>query len=153
MANFKNILLYGTVLGLLLVVLNYFQYRLVLMLNAVEWYVGIIALVFTALGIWAGRKLADRSSPKTDLPATDSVKTEAPSCLDTGAVLAKHNITPREYEVLHLMAQGLSNQEIADRLFVSLHTVKTHASNLLAKLDAQRRTQAIQKAKSLGLPL
>lgn len=68
-----------------------------------------------------------------------------------GEMLQRMGITPRELEVLELVAQGLSNQEIADRLFVSLNTVKTHASNIFGKLDAQRRTQAIQKAKALGL--
>jgi ATP/maltotriose-dependent transcriptional regulator MalT len=67
------------------------------------------------------------------------------------ALLAQTGISKREYEVLELMAQGLSNQEIAEKLFVSLNTVKTHTSNLFVKLDAKRRTQAIQKAKELGL--
>ena len=71
--------------------------------------------------------------------------------LSAEKALSDWNITPREYEVLQLIAQGLSNQEIAERLFLSLNTVKTHTSNVFSKLDVQRRTQAIQKAKELGL--
>nr|WP_246202731.1 response regulator transcription factor [Fulvivirga lutimaris] len=60
-------------------------------------------------------------------------------------------ISSREMEVLNVMAEGLSNVEIADKLFVSESTVKTHVSNLLSKLDAKRRTEAIKKAKEYGI--
>ena len=66
-------------------------------------------------------------------------------------ILTETGISKREHEVLELMAKGLTNQEIADKLFVSLNTVKTHTANLFVKLDAKRRTQAIQRAKELQL--
>lgn len=143
--KWANLLFYGLVLGLLLTAMQFFQYRLVLLRHSMEWYVGLVALLFTILGIWAGMKLTRKPTPAAtvvDLPAPLRPKEE---------ILEQSGITPRELEVLDLMARGLSNQEIADRLYVSLNTVKTHASNVFSKLDVQRRTQAIQKAKVLGL--
>ncbi len=140
------ILLYGLALGLLLAALQFFQYRLIVMEHAEEWYIGLIALLFTGLGIWAGGKLT-RKKPADDSPVVTTPFRPKEETLE------KLGITPREMEVLELIALGLSNQEIADRLFVSLNTVKTHTSNVFSKLDAQRRTQAIQKAKELGLLL
>jgi ATP/maltotriose-dependent transcriptional regulator MalT len=96
--------------------------------------------MFTGLGIWAGLRL---TRPKI-------IRDSGPFTVDE-ANLEKLGISKREYEVLELMAAGLSNQEIAEKLFVSTSTVKTHVSNVLAKLDARRRTQAIQQAKELGL--
>ena len=87
--------------------------------------------------------------PKAILPEQEVQV--APSPIVPEEVLRELGISPREYEVLQLMAAGLSNQEIADRLFISLNTVKTHISNLYLKLGVQRRTQAIQKAKEKGL--
>lgn len=138
-----NILIYGLSLGLLLTAIQFSQYRLLTFGNAEPWYVGLIAVLFAVLGIWAGGKLTH----KKVVPET---KPEPASPFNP-ALLEKLGITPREMEVLEAMATGLSNQEIADRLFVSLNTVKTHTSNLFSKLDAQRRTQAIQRAKELGL--
>lgn len=142
--KWATILLYGLALGLLLAALQFFQYRLVILEHAVEWYVGLVALLFTALGIWAGRKWTRKKTADETLAAIAPFRPKED-------VLEQLGITPREMEVLELIAQGLSNQEIADRLFVSLNTVKTHTSNVFSKLDAQRRTQAIQKAKTLGL--
>lgn len=142
--KWATIPLYGLVLGLLLAALQFFRYRLLIMEHATEWYVGLIALLFTGVGIWAGKKL---TRPKTASIAL----TDAGRFRPKAEVLEQLGITPRELEVLELIAQGLSNREIADRLFVSLNTVKTHTSNVFSKLDAQRRTQAIQKAKLLGL--
>ncbi|MCB9305819.1 MAG: response regulator transcription factor [Lewinellaceae bacterium] len=141
------ILMYGLVLGLLLAALQFFQYKLVVMEHADQLYIGLIAVLFTVVGIWAGRKL---TAKKTHPDPSRSNGTGA-DLRPKPEILEHLGITPREMEVLELVAQGLSNQEIADRLFVSLNTVKTHASNVFGKLDAQRRTQAIQKAKELGL--
>ncbi|MBX2893001.1 MAG: response regulator transcription factor [Saprospiraceae bacterium] len=147
--KWTTIFLYGLALGLLLAALHFFQYRLLVLEHAEEWYVGLVAILFTALGIWAGKKLTRRKMPTH----ITQVLTAAPALPPQEKVLEKLGITPREMEVLQLIAQGLTNQEIADRLFVSLNTIKTHTSNVFAKLDAQRRTQAIQKAKALGLLL
>ncbi|MCB0576241.1 MAG: response regulator transcription factor [Saprospiraceae bacterium] len=141
------ILMYGLVLGLLLAALQFFQYKLVVMEHADQLYIGLIAVLFTVIGIWAGRKL----TAKKTLPDTSRPNGTGADFQPKPEMLEHLGITPREMEVLELVAQGLSNQEIADRLFVSLNTVKTHASNVFGKLDAQRRTQAIQKAKELGL--
>ena len=109
-----------------------------------EVYVGLIAVMFTALGVWAGLRL---TRPKV---VREIVETRAPFRIDD-ANLQKLGLSKREYEVLELISQGLSNQEIADKLFVSTSTVKTHVSNVLAKLDSKRRTQAIQRAKELRI--
>lgn len=138
---------YGILLGLLLAMMQFFQYRLVVYDHATEWYVGLVALLFTIVGIWAGRTLSHRKMPSAPPPPNVTDALPAPD----EKALERLGITPREYEVLRLIAQGLSNQEIAAQLFVSLNTVKTHAANVFAKLDAQRRTQAVQKAKALGL--
>lgn len=146
----RQILLYGLVLGLLLLALTYFQYRLLFIRHTESVYTGLVALLCCGVGIWAGRVLTQRYREHTaeQPPAPHpTLPLDAP----LPERLQQLGITPREHEVLQLMAQGLSNQQIADHLFVSLNTVKTHSSNLFAKLDAQRRTQAIQKALALGL--
>jgi NarL family two-component system response regulator LiaR len=139
----RTILLYGGALALLIFLLKFLEYRLFVRDLSLEFYIGIIALFCTAIGVWAGLRL---TRPKKVLVPVSSDNFQLNETL-----LAQTGISKREYEVLELMAQGLSNQEIAEKLFVSLNTVKTHTSNLFVKLDAKRRTQAIQKAKELGL--
>lgn len=107
-----------------------------------EFYVGTVAIMFTALGIWAGLRL---TSPKVV-----EVEVSGPFERDDEAI-KRLGISKREFEVLELIAAGLSNQEIADRLYVSMSTVKTHVSNILAKLEAGRRTEAIARAKQLRM--
>jgi NarL family two-component system response regulator LiaR len=136
----KTILLYGLALALLIFILKYLEYRLLVRDLSTEIYVGIVAVTFTALGIWAGLRLTRK---KVIIANAAFVFNEA--------VLQELGISKREHEVLELIAQGLSNQEIADKLFVSLNTIKTHASNLFLKLDVGRRTQVVQKAKKLRL--
>jgi len=143
----RQILLYGLILGLLLAFMQFIQYRLVFIQHAESVYTGLVALVCCIAGIWAGHKIAAKWNQKPAEPASDVPATALPD----EKVLAELNITPRELEVLQLIARGLSNQEIAGHLFLSLNTVKTHTSNVFSKLDVQRRTQAIQKAKELGL--
>jgi two-component system, NarL family, response regulator LiaR len=139
----RTIFLYGLSLAGLIFLLKFLEYRLFVRDLSLEFYLGIIALTCTAFGVWAGLRL---TRPKKVLVAVSSDNFQL-----NEALLAQTGISKREYEVLELMARGLSNQEIADKLFVSLNTVKTHSSNLFVKLDAKRRTQAIQKAKELGL--
>lgn len=136
-----TIVLYGGVLAALVFALKYFQFRFLLRDLSVEVYVGVVALLFAALGIWVGSKLLVR---KQQAPARSAAQPDEEA-------LRRSGISSREHEVLALMAQGLSNQEIADRLFISLPTVKSHSSNLFVKLDVRRRTEAVHKAKSLGL--
>ena len=107
-----------------------------------EYYVGIIAIIFTLLGLWIGRKLT--ATHRTEEIIADGTSAIRTSPTDLG-------ISPRESEVLHLIAAGHSNQEIADTLFLSLNTIKKHTSTLFRKLEAERRTQAIEKARRIGL--
>jgi two-component system, NarL family, response regulator LiaR len=124
----------------LITLMKFVEYQFLLKDLSVEIYVGIVAIFFTIIGIWAGLRLTRKKI----------VVASGPFHLDN-SLLERLGISKREYEVLELIASGLSNQEIADKLFVSINTVKTHSSNLFLKLEASRRTQAIQKAKQLGL--
>jgi two-component system, NarL family, response regulator LiaR len=138
----RTVFIYGLVLAGLIFLLKYLEYRMVVRDLSIEFYVGIVALVFTALGIWAGLKLTRKKVITV---------TVGPAFVLNQAALDRLGISKREHEVLEWMARGLSNQEIADKLFVSLNTIKTHTSNLFLKLEVSRRTQAIQKGKELRL--
>jgi DNA-binding NarL/FixJ family response regulator len=147
-----SILLYGAALGLLLAALQFFQYRLLILDHARELYTVLIAALFAAVGIWAGRRWRQGAPAPEQKPAAGAALPSAAALPVLPADMAeKLGLTPREHEVLQLIAQGYSNQEIAERLYVSLNTVKTHVSNLLAKLESERRTQAVRKARALGL--
>lgn len=135
----KKILIYGILLAALTFLLNAFHYYYFVKAFPLEIYMAAIAILFLAVGIWAGRRL---TAGKHDKPAEFRPNTKA---------LEHLGISDREMDVLKLMAEGLSNQQIADRLYISIHTVKTHVSNLLAKLEVNRRTQAIQKARSFKM--
>ena len=142
--------MYGGSLAVLLFLMKWLEYRFILIDHAFEIYIGAIAVVFTSLGIWLALKL---SSPKVK---TIQVEKEvyiyaADKFVLNEAILAQLNLSKREMEVLQLMANGLSNQEIAARLFLSLNTVKTHSSRLFEKLEVERRTQAVDKGKKLGI--
>jgi DNA-binding CsgD family transcriptional regulator len=136
----KTILLYGVAMAALTGILKFIEYRFFVHDLAIELYLGAVAVLFAGLGVWAGLRLTRR---KVIIANPDFKLNELE--------LQRLGISKREYEVLQLMAQGLSNREISDKLFVSLNTVKTHSSNLFMKLDARRRTQAIHRAKELGL--
>lgn len=145
----KEIILYGAALALLLFLLKWLELKLIILDHSLEIYIGAIALIFTLLGIWLARKL---STPRT--MSTNETLAAAPLIPDHSSnqeAIEKMGISRRELEVLQAMSEGLSNQEIADRLFVSLNTIKTHSSRLFEKLDVKRRTQAVEKAKRLQL--
>lgn len=118
--------------------------------NQTEIYIGIIALFFTLLGIWTSKKLS-KPEVKTVIVEKEIVVQKNLNFNLNQSELDARKISKRELEVLQLMSEGLSNQEIAARLFVSLHTIKTHTSNLFEKLDVKRRTQAVETAKKLQL--
>lgn len=139
----KTILLYGLALAVLVFVLKWVEYRFFVRDLSLEFYIGLIAVLFTGIGIWSGLKLTSKKVVITTVPAQPYKLNEDE--------LKRLGISKREQEVLELMAKGLSNQEIADKLFVSLNTIKTHTSNLFLKLEVNRRTQAVQKAKELQL--
>jgi len=148
----KHIIIYGISLAILLFLLRWLQLRLIVFNHALEMYVGAIALIFTALGIWLALKLI---KPKVQIIEHIIEKVHQPESTDTFKLnedtLNELGLSKRELEVLQLMATGLSNQEIAGQLFVSLNTIKTHTSKVFEKLDVKRRTQAVEKAKRLSL--
>ena len=143
-------MLYGISLAILLFLLRWLELRFIIFDHALEIYVGAIAVIFTALGIWLALKLTKPTIERV-VVEKDIYIEKSPDFIFNDAEMSRLGISKRELEVLQLMAGGLSNAEIAARLFVSLNTIKTHASNLFIKLDASRRTQAIEKAKSLCL--
>jgi NarL family two-component system response regulator LiaR len=152
----KQAILFGAILALLTILIKWLEYHFVLLNYAVEIYGAALAIIFTVVGIWAGRKLTERKKEYIReeviidrpvyirVPSSDSTSQKTTNPEDLG-------ISKREMEILELMSQGFSNQEIAEKIFLSIHTIKTHASNLFVKLDAKRRTQAISRAKELGL--
>ena len=147
----KLVILYGASLAAILLLLKWLEFRFVIMDHSFEVYIGAIALIFTSLGIWLALKL---SKPKTQTVIIEKevfVTAPPPDFVPGDQALLKLGISKREWEVLSLMSEGLSNQEIADRLFLSLSTIKTHSSRLFEKLEVKRRTQAIEKGKRLGL--
>lgn len=142
----RTVLLYGILGGVLIVVLKLVEYRFLVIEHSLEIYGGLVALVFAALGIWLGLKLT-----KTEVVVREVPVPVAGPFIRNNAQVERLGITPRELEILEAMASGLSNREIAERLFVSENTVKTHAGRLFDKLSAKRRTQAVQHAKDAGL--
>ncbi len=145
-ARYKQTFIYGIILAFLLLILRWLELRFIILQHAFEIYAGGIAVLFTALGIWLALKL---SKPKI-------VEKEIYITTNSGFVLNEQELTKlglssRELEVLQLMAVGKSNQEIADQLYLSLNTIKTHSSRLFEKLDVKRRTQAIELGKKLSL--
>ena len=132
--------------GALIAVLKVTEYRYLVLEHSLEIYGGIVALLFSALGIWLGLKLTRTRETVVvrEVPVTGPFTRNEVQLQQLG-------ITPRELEILEAMAGGFSNREIAERLFVSENTVKTHAARLFDKLSARRRTQAVQRAKVAGL--
>jgi DNA-binding CsgD family transcriptional regulator len=144
----KTILLYGTLGGILIAVLKLVEYRFLVVEHSLEIYGGIVAALFAALGIWLGLKLT--RTRETVVVREVPVPMRAPF-VRNAARQQQLGITPREMEILELIAGGLSNREIAERIYVSENTVKTHAASVFEKLQAKRRTQAVQLAKEAGL--
>jgi two-component system, NarL family, response regulator LiaR len=144
----KHVLLYGLLGGLLIAGLKLIEYRWLVIEHSVEIYGGLVATVFAFLGIWLGRRLTRR----TETVVVREVPVPAPATFvrDQGKV-ASLGITPRELEILELIAAGLSNKEIGARVHVSENTVKTHSSRVFDKLGARRRTQAVLLARELRL--
>ena len=157
MTNSKNFLkkhkatiIYSISLALLIFLLKWLELRFIIFDHSFEIYIGFIAVIFTALGIWLALKL---SKPKIETVVVEKevyVPRNENFILNT-SLISQLELNKRELEILNLMAQGHSNQEIAAKLFVSLSTVKTHIQNLFEKLDVKRRTQAVEKAKRLNV--
>lgn len=146
----KGAIIYSISLAVLLFLLKWLELRFVIFDHAFEIYIGAIAIIFTALGIWLALKL---SKPKIETVIVEKevyVTKDEQFTLNEDAI-NQLELSKRELEVLGLMAEGHSNQEIAAKLFISLSTVKTHNQNLFEKLDVKRRTQAAEKARRMGL--
>jgi DNA-binding CsgD family transcriptional regulator len=144
----KHILIYGLCGGILIAALKLVEYRFLVVEHSVAIYGGLIALLFAGVGIWLGLKLT--KTKEVVILKEVAVSGAAPFALNEGR-LRELGVTPRELEILGLIATGLSNREIAEKLFVSENTVKTHSSRLFDKLGAKRRTHAVQVGKELGL--
>ena len=146
----KATIIYSISLALLLFLLKWLELRYIIFHHSFEVYIGFIAIIFTALGIWLALKL---SKPKIETVVVEKevyVNRNDNFELNTSLV-SELEISKRELEVLNLLALGHSNQEIAEKLFVSLSTVKTHLQSLFVKLDVKRRTQAVETGRRLGL--
>ncbi|HVW98221.1 MAG TPA: response regulator transcription factor [Mucilaginibacter sp.] len=157
MAFFRNIFLgtryiivYGLLLAALVFILKWLEWRFLIADNSQDIYIGLIAIFFTALGIWVSGQLDKKKTQEVVVEKTVYISAPDEFCPDESAV-QKLNLSSREYEVLQLLANGLSNAEIAERLFLSVSTIKTHVSNLFVKLDVKSRTQAIGRAKELRI--
>ena len=132
----------------MIVILKLIEFRFLVREHSIEIYGGLIAALFAGVGIWLGLTL----TKKKEVVIVKEVPVPAPAPFSLNEQRLKDlGITPRELEILELIAQGLSNREIANKLFVSENTVKTHSSRLFDKLSARRRTQAVQIAKEMGL--
>lgn len=148
----KHLLIYGVCGGLLILALKVIEYRFLVIEHSIEIYGGLVALLFASLGIALGLKLTKKKETVIirEVPVEIPVPARDPFVFND-AKSQQLGITARELEILQLIAGGLSNREIAEKLFVSENTVKTHSSRLFDKLSAKRRTQAVQIAKELRL--
>ncbi len=144
----KHVLLYGVVGGLLVAGLKAIEYRWLVVEHSVEIYGGVVAVLFTVIGLWLGQKL---TRPKETVVVRAVQVAGSAAFQRDEARLAALGLTPRELEILELIAEGLSNREIAGRLFVSENTVKTHSGRVFDKLGARRRTQAVQRGRDLRI--
>lgn len=144
----KQVALYGVVGGVLIALLKLIEYKHFVNEYPSEIYGGLIAIIFTVLGIYFGLRWT--RAREVVVIREVPVRMDGPFVLDAGK-LKEVGLTSREHEILALIAQGLSNREIGEKLFVSENTVKTHSSRLFEKMQVNRRVQAVQKGKELGL--
>ncbi|HVO58154.1 MAG TPA: response regulator transcription factor [Dongiaceae bacterium] len=144
--------MYGVIGGILIAALRWSEYRFLVIEHSIEIYGGLVAATFSGVGIWVGLKLT-RNREKIIVKEVPVALPPPPArpFSPNDAKREELAITPREMEILGLIAQGMSNREIAEKLFVSENTVKTHSSRVFDKLGARRRTQAVQLGKEYGL--
>ena len=133
----RTILIYGVLLSAGALGLQWLEYQYVMRTHATETWLVLLALAFMGLGVWVGARLFRRPRSGSFTPNT--------------RVRETLGISERELQVLELLAAGRSNKEIANHLNLSPNTVKTHVANLFGKLEAKRRTEAISRARELGI--
>jgi len=151
----RHVLIFGLVGGILVATLQYTEYRFVIIEHSVELYSALVAILFATFGIWLGLRITRRETIREtvvvkEVPLPAQARAVEPFAPNT-AQQQTLGITPRELEILALVARGFSNREIASKLFVSENTVKTHCARAFDKLGAARRTQAVLRGKELGL--
>ena len=146
----KHVLIYGLAGGLLIALLKLIEFRYIVVEHSVEIYGGLIAAVFAGLGIWLGLRLT-RGRETVVVQEVIVTNPSGTPFVRSARQVEALGLTPRELEMLELVAAGWSNREIAEKEFVSENTVKTHLSRVFDKLGAKRRTQAVQRGKELGL--
>ena len=148
----RHVLIYGLIGGILVTVLQLTEYKFLVVEHSIEIYGGLIAATFAILGIWLGLRLTRKQQEiiVKEVPVPSSTPLTHPFTPDEKK-REDLGITRREFEILELIAQGMSNREIAARLYVSENTVKTHSSRVFDKLGARRRTQAVLLGKEFGL--
>ncbi|WP_235922031.1 helix-turn-helix transcriptional regulator [Flavobacterium phycosphaerae] len=145
----KESVSYAIAMAVLMLLLRWLEFKFIILQHQYEIYIGIIALFFLFFGIWIANKIVE---PKvTTVVLEKEVRISDTPFVLNEKELSERKISKRELEVLTLMAEGMSNQEIAEHLFVSLNTIKTHSAKLFEKLEVKRRTQAIETAKKLQL--
>jgi NarL family two-component system response regulator LiaR len=144
----KHILTYGLIGGAVIALLKLIEYRYLVVEHSVEIYGALIAALFAAFGIWLGLRM---TRVRDRVIIREIAVPSAPAFVRDAGKAEALGITRRELEILELIASGMSNREIAEKIFVSENTVKTHSSRLFDKLGARRRTQAVQLGKQAGL--
>lgn len=145
-----TLLWYALALGGLMFLLHWLELRFIIIDHSIEVFTISVALLFTGLGSWLALKLV-KPKEVTVTVEKEVVVLKDPVFEQNREELQKLGISKRELEVLHLMSAGLSNEEIADKLSLSVPTIKTHASRLFEKLDVKRRTQAEERARRLQI--
>ena len=148
--DIKHIILYGLILAVLVFSLKWLQWKFLIVDNSIEIYIGLIAVFFTILGVWVATQLM-KPKIQTIVLEKEVFLSQPEQFTVNETELKKLNLSSREYEVLLLLAKGYSNADIANNLFLSVSTVKTHVSNLFLKMDVKSRTQTIEKAKRLKI--
>jgi DNA-binding CsgD family transcriptional regulator len=134
----RTILIFAAILLAATVALRWIEFQLLARTHPGELYIGLLAALFMGLGVWAGSRLFPRKADGEEFVANAKAREAL-------------GISEREFEVLELLAAGESNKGIAGRLNVSPNTVKTHIARLFEKLDVSRRTEAILRARELGM--
>lgn len=148
--KYKEILAYGLSMGAFLLCVKWLEARFIVFNYQIDFLIASIAAVFTLLGFWLALKLV---KPRVEIQVIEKEVHTSNSIPDKPSQFEREKLgmSKRELDVLLWMSKGLSNEEIAEKLFISLNTVKTHSSNIFSKLDVKRRTQAVEKARSLRI--